>query len=112
MKDNLPTTGGDTTPSINEIIKEFHRYSMENIDKVQTTNGISEWWTTAGFKSHRQSIYKELIDAIEVLKCNEDKVKVFGKGMDSWEARSYDDKSLVNAVLKDVAQIIKQKQEE
>ena len=39
------------------------------------------------------------IKIIEELKTDERKVSVFGKGMDSWEARTYDEKMLVNAAL-------------
>ena len=49
---------------------------------------------------------KYLIQEIDKLKTDERKVAIFGKGMDSWGARTYDEKMLVNAVLKEVKKII------
>ncbi len=51
---------------------------------------------------------RELWEQVEALKCDERKAKVFGKRMDGWEARTYDEKALVNAALTDVQNIIKQ----
>jgi len=50
---------------------------------------------------------KKLIEKIEQLKTDEKKVSIFGDGMDSWEARTYDEKQLVNAVLNKVIKIIR-----
>lgn len=50
---------------------------------------------------------QELITIIKSMKCDERKMSVFGKGMDSWEAQTYDDKQLVNAVLKTIISKIK-----
>jgi len=45
---------------------------------------------------------KYLLQEIDKLKTD----SIFGKGMDSWEARTYDEKKLVNAVLETVKRII------
>ena len=49
---------------------------------------------------------KYLIQEIDKLKTDERKVAIFGKGMDSWEARTYDEKKLVNAVLDTIKKTI------
>jgi hypothetical protein len=47
-----------------------------------------------------------LKEEIKLLKTDERKVAVFGKGMDSWEAGTYDEKQLVNAVLSQVITLL------
>ena len=47
------------------------------------------------------------IKIIEEFKTDKSKVSVFGRGMDSWEARTYDEKMLVNAILQEVVRRIK-----
>jgi hypothetical protein len=55
---------------------------------------IADWWI------------EHIKEKITTLKTDERKVSIFGKGMDSWEARSYDEKQLVNAVIKDIINLI------
>ena len=57
----------------------------------------------------RKEMAEEVCEKIKTLKCDERKVSVFGKGMDSWEARTYDEKSLVNSVLSKLRQFIQEK---
>lgn len=57
---------------------------------------------SAGAKEERERI-KELIKG---LKTDERKVHVYGEGQESWEARTYDEKQLVNAVLKNLEKVV------
>ena len=62
------------------------------------------------FADYRQaivSLIEELEGKIKELKCDERKVSVFGKRQDSWEARTYDEKQLVNAVLKEILSLFR-----
>ena len=59
------------------------------------------------FSSYTKDLLQSVVGGIEKHKTDERKVSVFGKGMDSWEARTYDEKKLVNAVLSDIIQKIK-----
>lgn len=54
-----------------------------------------------------EAFKKDVGDMIESLKTDERKIAIFGERMDSWEARSYDEKMLVNAILKDVSSLLK-----
>lgn len=58
---------------------------------------------TARLLSQRASILAEVEGVIESLKTDERKVAVFG----DWEARTYDEKQLVNAVLKEALSTLK-----
>jgi transcription termination factor NusB len=59
------------------------------------------------YSSYTKDLLQSVIKEIEKYKTDERKVSVFGKGMDSWEARTYDEKKLVNAVLSDIIKEIK-----
>ncbi len=94
------------TPSINSIIKEDdcakygHVYVLDSmLDTCQNCKKELMLLTEEDYKTARQSIYKELIDAIEGAK---------REGVGSWD----DDSDVRNATLDEATQIIKQKQEE
>ena len=73
------------------------KQKLEEFFHTATTEAYS-----AGAKEERERIKK----LIEELKTDERKVSIFGKGMDSWKARNYDEKQLVNAVLKDLEKVV------
>ena len=90
---SLERLNGDRHLTVNKIIEVVEKVRQEAY--------------SAGAKEERERI-KELIKG---LKTDERKVRVYGKGKDSWEAINYDEKMLVNAVLKDLEKVIIEKKE-
>ncbi len=111
------------TPSINEIIKEFGEkceygknqpFAIDYMDEILPQ--IQEWLRTT-FISYRQSIYKELIDAIEGEKKEKYDWSKDGHGKNCVDGCTYCCNAEGmnvghNIGLEKAAQIIKQKQEE
>ena len=62
--------------------------------------------THAIYRQALVSLIEELKGKIKELKCDERKVSVFGKGQNSWEAGTYDEKQLVNAALSAVRKLL------
>lgn len=89
------------------MIKEFDKHLLKatpSIDKFEKASILN--YFRQSLLSQRTAILEEVEAGVNGLKTDERKVSVFGKGMDSWEARTYDEKQLVNAVLSAVKQLL------
>lgn len=78
-----------------------------------TIDEMTKWLSSSYDRIVAQALKderKRISDKVKATMTNERKVAVFGKRMDSWEARSYDEKQLVNAVLREILDIINPKE--
>lgn len=85
-----------------ELFRFVERYNALSDNSASRDTLIENFVDKFIFKSK----LLELKEECEGLKTDERKVSVFGKGMDSWEARTYDEKKLVNAVIANIIKIL------
>ena len=71
-------------PSVEEVVTEDSQYNDIEVESILTQD--------------RNQAYTSLVEGIEGMKTDERKVATFGK----WQAETYEDKMLVNAILNDI----------
>ena len=76
-------------PSVKEVVKE--------VANIQPKNVYTPDWQSMLTRDRNQA-YTRLVEGIEGMKTDERKVATFGE----WQAESYEDKMLVNAILTDI----------
>jgi len=70
-------------------VEEVYETTLTKEDDVSTPNLLTQ---------DRNQAYTSLVEGIEGMKTDERKVATFGK----WQAETYEDKMLVNAILTDI----------
>ena len=105
------------TPSdtfIEGIIKKFREQFVASDNRFLTgteTVGNAEKFIRQSFKSSLQEQRQSILEEIEKKKTDERKVYYFGKEPNCYGAETYQEKMLVNAVLEDIKQLLKDNKE-
>ena len=90
-------------PSVEDTVDDFFDNTFKWVDME---NGLGQYLLMADVEKHlkakitqdRNQAYTRLVEGIEGMKTDERKVATFGE----WQAESYEDKMLVNAILTDI----------
>ena len=86
------------------IISEYEKHHRIDWQTILASKLESEF--NYLLSEEKEKWKAETREKIKDKRAGEGKVSVFGKGMDSWEARTYDDKALVNAAIKDILKLL------
>ena len=76
-------------PSVEEVVKEVANIQPKNVYTLDWQSMLTQ---------DRNQAYTSLVEGIEGMKTDERKVATFGE----WQAESYEDKMLVNAILTNI----------
>jgi len=90
-------------PSVEDTVNDFFDNTFKWVDME---NGLGQYLLMTDVEKHlkakitqdRDQAYTSLVEGIEGMKTDERKVATFGE----WQAESYEDKMLVNAILTDI----------
>ena len=95
-----------------DLVKSFIRTAIEEAQKEaeERISKIEQIRCDAVIEKAREEERERVLGIVGEMKTDERKVAVFGSRMDSWEARTYDEKMLVNAALSDLTTKLKEPQ--